>query len=174
VRRWTILVVPHDTDHPRSYAISERTLRRAVATAAVLVVVAVGGIGATAYQVARGRGTGWGELATESASASADTPAVDSLRATVESLHSALDTIRETEARLAQAAGVAPVDSATLARRAAIAATRASADSLLRGATVVAGRLGALADSARRRGVVPANGPGESTRPTPARQGRQD
>lgn len=173
MRRWTILLIPHDTEQPRSYAVSERAVRRAVGGAAVLALTVIGGVAATAYQVARRGGLARVAQA-DSAAASSDERAVDSLRATVEALNGALDTIRATDAMLAQVAGVAPPDSATLARRAALERTKASADSLLRGASAVAGRLGALADSARRRGVVPANRASEPTRSAMPARGRQD
>ncbi len=42
LRRWTVLVVPHDTESPREYLVGERTLRWATAAIAVTVVLLVG------------------------------------------------------------------------------------------------------------------------------------
>jgi murein DD-endopeptidase MepM/ murein hydrolase activator NlpD len=44
-RRWTLLIVPHGCDSPRSISLSEKTVRRAVTAASVLGLIAVIGIG---------------------------------------------------------------------------------------------------------------------------------
>lgn len=160
MRRWTVLLIPHDTDQPRSFAVSNRALRVATVSAAALFVAAVVGVGAMAGWIARPSD---GERAAELSAPAGDGVlgsgnAVDSLRATVEALYGALDTIRQADARLRAAAGVPPIDSASLDAHAEIADTRAAADSLLRGATIVAGRLGRLADSARIRDSARAKG----------------
>ncbi len=41
-RRWTILVVPHDTESPREYVVGERTLRHATVAIAVAVALVLG------------------------------------------------------------------------------------------------------------------------------------
>ncbi len=154
MRRWTVLLIPHDTDEPRTIGISGRTVRTTAVAAAVLAIAAVVGVGAIAGWIVRPtdaeRGQGFSSSAGTSSPSSGS--ALDSLRATVEALYGALDTIRQADARLREAAGLPQVDSASLQAHAAMAGTRAAADSLLRGAIVVAGRLGRMADSASSRG----------------------
>ena len=153
MKRWTVLFIPHDTDEPRSVAVSSRALRWMGAGVAIVAVAAIVGVGAIASWAARtGEGTMRARQATvgevEGESRVAE---MDSLRATVQALNGALDTIRRADARLSAAAGVPAPDSATLQAHAALKGSRASADSLLRRAALVKGRIEALADSASAR-----------------------
>ncbi len=153
MRRWTLLLIPHDTEQPRSIAVSERAVRLAGSAAAFVVLAAVVGIGAVAALISRTGGVSSEVEAAASvapAAAPSATAEVDSLRATVRLLTGTLDTIREADARLSAASGVPSADSATLRAHVEIAGTRAKADSLLMRASSVAGRMGALADSAGR------------------------
>lgn len=154
MRRWTVLLIPHDTDVPRTIAVSARAARTTAAAVAVVALAAVVGVGAMAGWIARPDSAERDRQlsAPTGTVASLSGSAVDSLRATVEALYSALDTIRQADARLREAAGLPQVDSASLQAHAEMATTRAAADSLLRGANLVAGRLGKMADSARSRG----------------------
>ncbi len=161
MRTWTVLFIPHDTEEPRSVAVSERMLRVAAAMAIVVLFAAVIGIGSVAGRWARADRT----AETVRGSAVFDAGVVggsgelDSLRATVEALYHVLDTIRQSDAQLSEAAGVGRGASDVEASHASIALTRASADSLLHGASQVAERLVALADSARqRRGAADPSG----------------
>lgn len=154
MKRWTILFVSHDTDEPRSVAVSARALRWMGLGAGAVAVAAIVGVGAMATWAAqlgqrdeRALVESDGEVRT-SAKAAAE---MDSLRVTVEALNSALDTIRREDARLSAAAGVPAPDSATLQAHAALNGSRAAADSLLRRASLVADRIGQLADSASAR-----------------------
>ncbi|MFN8666447.1 MAG: hypothetical protein U0164_04500 [Gemmatimonadaceae bacterium] len=152
MRRWTILFIPHDTEQPRSFAVSERALRWMAGGAAALVLVAVVAIGSIAWWVSSGRlQRAEARLAAESDALGRTAAEMDSLRATVSALNGALDTIRQADARLSAAAGMGKPDSATLQTQAALRGSRASADSLLRRAAFVAQRIGAMADSATAR-----------------------
>ncbi len=154
MKRWTILFVSHDTDEPRSVAVSARALRWmgiGAGAVALAAIVGVGAIATWATQVGQGGAravvVSEGEVRTSSTTAAE----MDSLRETVDALNSALDTIRRADARLSAAAGVPAPDSATLQAHAALRGSRAAADSLLRRASLVANRIGALADSASAR-----------------------
>lgn len=172
MKRWTILFVSHDTDEPRSVAVSARALRWMGFGAGVVAVAAIVGVGAIATwatQLGRGEDRALvvsdGEVRT-SANAAAE---MDSLRETVDALNSALDTIRREDARLSAAAGVPAPDSATLQAHAALKGSRAAADSLLRRASLVADRLGQMADSASAR-ESSRRAPSPSPRPSHSRR----
>jgi len=152
MKRWTILLIPHDTEQPRSFAVSGRMLRWMVGGAATIALIAVAGVGAMAWWVSSGRlERERTRIAAEDAALDRTTTELDSLRATVHALNGALDTIRQADARLSAAAGVSAPDSATLHTQAALRGSRATADSLLRRASFVAQRIGAMADSASAR-----------------------
>ena len=58
MKRWTVLFIPHDTDEPRSVAVSSRALRWMGAGVAIVAVAAIVGVGAIASWAARtGEGT---------------------------------------------------------------------------------------------------------------------
>lgn len=163
MRSWTLLLIPHDTDEPRSIAVSERWLRVGAVGVVVILFAAVVGIGTLAARWASVDGTSAHARAASgldegSTSASVNGRELDSLRATVEALYHVLDTIRQSDAQLSEAAGLGETGATVEANHASIALTRASADSLLFGASQVAERLVALADSARRRREPAAKG----------------
>ncbi|HMN10242.1 MAG TPA: hypothetical protein PKC83_15775 [Gemmatimonadaceae bacterium] len=154
MRRWTLLVIPHDTEQPRSIAISERAVRLAGSAAAVVVLVAAVGIGALSALLSR-RGALDDALAPQaqraSAAGGATAAEIDSLRETVRALTGTLDTIRDADARLSAASGVPSADSATLETHSTLLGSRATADSLLRHASTLAGQIDRMADSAGAR-----------------------
>ncbi|MCC6928850.1 MAG: hypothetical protein IT359_07655 [Gemmatimonadaceae bacterium] len=152
MRRWTILFIPHDTEEPRSFAVSDRALRWMAGGAAALILTGAVGLGAIAWWASSQRlQRAEARLAAESDVLGRTAAEMDSLRATVSALNGALDTIRHADARLSAAAGVAVPDSATLQTQAELRGSRAAADSLLRRAAFVAQRIGAMADSASAR-----------------------
>lgn len=67
-RRWTFLVVPHGSDSPRSFSLSEKLVRRLAVCASVVVLVATMGVGVAFSRVALklgnavGRGASAGDL----------------------------------------------------------------------------------------------------------------
>ncbi len=170
MRAWTVLLVPHDTEEPRSIAVSGRMLRVAAAAAVVVLFAAAIGIGTVAARWARvdRMGASVGSAALLEDGAVVTGGELDSLRATVEALYDVLGTIRQSDARLSDAAGMGHRTELRADSHAAIALTRASADSLLVGASRVADRLVALADSARgRRSPAGTALKGETQRSTP-------
>ncbi|MEP7384679.1 MAG: hypothetical protein ABI910_23615 [Gemmatimonadota bacterium] len=157
MRSWTLLLIPHDTEEPRSIAVSGRMVRAAALSAAIVALAAVIGIDTVAA-----RWVSAGEMGRSARAASmleertlVSGAEIDSLRATVEALYHVLDTIRFSDARLSEAAGLAPGSAPLGGDHATIAVTQATADSLLLGANQLASRLVALADSARGRTAAP-------------------
>jgi hypothetical protein len=153
VKRWTLLVIPHDTDQPRSVAISERALRWTGVGVGVLLVAALVGVAAVSRWAARPRSADAQAIRTAAREALLDSlrrTELDSLRRTMQALDATMRTIRGADARLSAAAGVDTADSSALRAHAELPRTRAAADSLLRGAAVVARRIEAMADSAQR------------------------
>ena len=52
-RRWTVMVVPHGSDSPRSFSISERAVRAAAYTGSMLGLIALVGLGSAIASVGR-------------------------------------------------------------------------------------------------------------------------
>ena len=44
-RRWTVMVVPHGSDSPRSFSVSERAVRAGVYVGSVLALMTIIGLG---------------------------------------------------------------------------------------------------------------------------------
>jgi hypothetical protein len=168
VKRWTLLVIPHDTEQPRSVALSERALRWAGIGLGVLLVSGLVGMAAVARWAVQPRGEDAQAIRAAAREALLDSlrsNEVDSLRQTVQALDGTMRTIRSAEARLSAASGLGPTDRTALRAHADLPRTRAAADSLLRGATVVARKIEAMADSAQR-------GPQRGPHRVPQRSGR--
>jgi murein DD-endopeptidase MepM/ murein hydrolase activator NlpD len=55
-RRWTLLVVPHGSDSPRSFSLSEKFIKRLAVCASAVGLVAVMGVGVALSHVALGMG----------------------------------------------------------------------------------------------------------------------
>lgn len=153
VKRWTLLVIPHDTQQPRSVAVTERALRLAGVGTGIVLIAALVGVAAVTRWAAQPRGGDAAAIRTAERQALLDSlqrGELDSLRRTVQALDATIRTIRGADARLSMASGLAPADSTTLRAHAELPRTRAVADSLLRGASAVARRIEAMADSAQR------------------------
>lgn len=172
VRRWTLLIVSHDSEAPRSFSVTERRVRAAAGAFAVLVLVAMVGVGTIIARVGR---IATPPLAPAVAVTSPPAGEVVQLQSRVGELQNLIDSIDLVDDSLARLTGSSEPDSAILRRLmarlpallstqgTAVAAVapdpataRATADSLLRHARGVTARLRAL-DSAARR--VPANAP---------------
>lgn len=168
MKRWTLLLIPHDTERPRSFAVSERSVRLMGSAVAVVVLAAVVGIGAITVLVSRrGERSAGTRLAAERPGVLAppSRAQVESLQATVDALTGTLDTIREADARLSALSGVPSADSGILRAHRAIQGSKASADSLLRQASTVAAGLDQLADSATVRRQVKTSRGSVATKP---------
>ncbi len=150
-------------------------VRAAALSATIVALAAVIGIGTVSARWVRagelGRSARSAAMVEEGALVSGGE--IDSLRATVEALYHVLDTIRFSDARLSEAAGLAPGSTTVGADHATIAVTRAGADSLLLGANQAADRLVALADSAGRNSTAPVTAPPKTNPDRPVRSGAQ-
>jgi hypothetical protein len=113
-RRWTVMLIPHGSDAPMSIAVSERALRFLTSIIIAVALVAVIGLGTIIAQLGR-----FGTRGANEATSSTPTPSRDlaSLRERVAHLNGALDTIRDSDARLRQAAGVPAADTAKMMQR---------------------------------------------------------
>ncbi len=93
LRRWTLLVVPHGSDSPRSFSISEKAVRRLAAVGTVLGLVAAMGVGvAISHLALRMRGEDDGSLRESMVGLQAR---LDSLDDTLQAI-----TIRDSQIRL--------------------------------------------------------------------------
>ena len=115
MKRWTLLVIPHSTEAPRSYTVSERLVRGAVAGGAVVLLVAA--IGAGSLLARFGHLPDRRVATTVRVDTAPPSPEVVALRARVGELRGMLDTIRTEDARLRAAVGAPGIDSSTLLRR---------------------------------------------------------
>ena len=98
------MVVPHTTDVPRSYPLTDRMLRVVMWGTAAVAILVVTGVGALVFRVRaaeRALATTW---------ASGDWQ-VDSLRLRLDSLNGQLGGIRSHESRIRTSVGVTPTDS---------------------------------------------------------------
>lgn len=113
MRRWTILLISHDTEAPRSFSFTERTLRRVASVGVALLLVGLIGVGSFVARLGSlppGRSVATVNKAPAS-------PDVIALQERLGAIRGALDTIRREDARLRAVAGVPSTDSATLLHR---------------------------------------------------------
>ena len=109
-RRWTVMVVPHGSDSPRSFAVTERALRAAAYAGSVIGLVALIGLGSAIASIGRVVST---SLRPAEANAMAAMPHdVTEVAARVASLRDTLDVIRKREAQIRLLAGLPASDSA--------------------------------------------------------------
>jgi murein DD-endopeptidase MepM/ murein hydrolase activator NlpD len=100
-RRWTLLIVPHGCDSPRSVSLSAKTVRRLVAVASGVGLAAVIGLGTgVSLLAARGTGRDDGSLRTQ----------LVSLQARLDSLDDTLRAIERRDDQIRLLAGL-PADS---------------------------------------------------------------
>ena len=116
MRRWTVLVISHDTEQPRSISVTERALRLAASLAVAVVLIAMMGVGVFVAQLGNLGTRGVRHQAAVVADAGASRE-IDSLRFQLRSLNTSLDTIRATDSRLRRMSGVSGSDSPTLLQR---------------------------------------------------------
>jgi hypothetical protein len=118
MRRWTVLLISHDSEAPRTYSITERSARVGALLGVVFLLVATIGVGTVIASV----GSLNPQPAAQVASATRDDNGVASaelrsLRHRVARLNGVLDTIRQQESQLRVAAGVPATDSKTIVSR---------------------------------------------------------
>ncbi|MCC6318988.1 MAG: hypothetical protein IT361_15015 [Gemmatimonadaceae bacterium] len=119
MRRWTILLISHDTEAPRSFTFTERALRVAGSVGVGAALVAAIGVGTLIA-----RSGDWPARDPSRALAQHDSgasPHVAALRTQVGAIRSALDTIRAQDARMRAIAGVQTAADSLLAHAAHLA-----------------------------------------------------
>ena len=171
-RCWTVMVVPHGSDSPRSYSISERAVRVALYVGAVLGLMAALGLG-TAIATT-GRFISGAVRPTEANAMSSHPRDLSEVAKRVASLRDTLEIIRKREAQIRLLAGLPATDSAaqvltaaqdSLADSAARGMPQADVETLIQRADQLSARFAAVTDSlehnAQRFASVP------SIMPTP-------
>jgi murein DD-endopeptidase MepM/ murein hydrolase activator NlpD len=111
LRRWTILVVPHDTEAPRQFVVGEQTLRMATALAAVAVVLI---LGATAVLFSPWATPGARLLARQNAQLKDELTRVDGALAVI---GDSLASLAQRESQFRALAGITPSDSVLMMSR---------------------------------------------------------
>ncbi len=171
-RCWTVMVVPHGSDSPRSYSISERAVRGALYAGSMLGLMAAIGLG-TAIATA-GRFISGAVRPTEANAMSSHPRDMSEVAKRVASLRDTLEVIRKREAQIRLLAGLPATDSAahvlasaqdSLADSAARALPSADVETLIQRADQLSARFAAVTDSLERNAQRFASVP--SIMPTP-------
>lgn len=153
-RRWTVMVVPHGSDSPRSFSVSERALRAATYIGATLGLIALIGLG-TAIASA-GRLVSSAMRPTEANAMNSKPRDVAEVSRRVASLRDTLDVIRKREAQIRLLAGLPATDSGATARAAVTAlgdsaggnpTIHADVETLIQRADLLSARFAAVTDS---------------------------
>ena len=165
-RRWTVMVVPHGSDSPRSFSISERAVRAGAYVGSVLTLMALVGLGSTIATT--GRLISSAVRPTEANAMSSKPRDVAEVARRVASLRDTLDVIRKREAQIRLLAGLPATDSggpdATAAGSVANDSTargpiHADVETLIQRADLLSARFAAVTDSlevnAKRFASVP-------------------
>jgi murein DD-endopeptidase MepM/ murein hydrolase activator NlpD len=165
-RRWTVMVVPHGSDSPHSFSISERAVRAGAYVGSVLALMALVGLGSTIATT--GRLISSAVRPTEANAMSSKPRDVAEVARRVASLRDTLDVIRKREAQIRLLAGLPATDSggpdATAAGSVANDSTargpiHADVETLIQRADLLSARFAAVTDSlevnAKRFASVP-------------------
>ena len=168
-RRWTVMVVPHGSDSPRSFSISERAVRAAAYAGSALGLIVLVGLGSAVAST--GRYISSAVRPTEASAMSTPPRDVAEVAKRVASLRDTLDVIRKREAQIRLLAGLPSTDSAAAAAlvaaggdvaagdSAARAPSQADVETLIQRADLLSARFAAVTDSlevnAKRFASVP-------------------
>ena len=164
-RRWTVMVVPHGSDSPRSFSVSERAVRIAVYVGSTLGLVALIGFGTAVATT--GQYISAAIRPTEANAMGSRPRDVAEVAKRVASLRDTLDVIRKREAQIRLLAGLPSSDStAAMAAgmgeagdSAARAPSHADVETLIQRADLLSARFAAVTDSlelnAKRFASVP-------------------
>ncbi len=171
-RRWTVMVVPHGSDSPRSFSISERAVRAGMYVGSTLGLMAIIGLG-TAIATT-GRYISGAVRPTEANAMSSRPRDMSEVAQRVASLRDTLNVIRKREEQIRLLAGLPATDSAQQASLVADGETvdsasqmppHADVETLIQRADLLSARFAAVTDSlevnAKRFASVP------SIMPTP-------
>ncbi len=171
-RRWTVMVVPHGSDSPRSYSISERAVRLALYAGSMIGLMAAIGLG-TAIATT-GRYISGAIRPTEANAMSSHPRDLSEVARRVASLRDTLDVIRKREAQIRLLAGLPAADSAAQALAVpgdssgdsvSRATPREDVETLIQRADLLSARFAAVTDSLERNAQRFASVP--SIMPTP-------
>ena len=161
-RRWTVMVVPHGSDSPRSFSVSERTVRASMYTGATLALVALIGLGSAVASTSR-----YISHAVRPTEANAMAARPSEVARRVASLRDTLDVIRKREAQIRLLAGLPATDSGSQAEMLSRAlpsdsgngAVHQDVEALIQRADLLSARFAAVTDSlevnAKRFASVP-------------------
>jgi murein DD-endopeptidase MepM/ murein hydrolase activator NlpD len=136
-RRWTVIIVPHGSDAPRTFTVSTRTLRVVKSLAATCLLVVLAGAGAIASQI-WGMGAGSVRIAGLGGSDLAD------VATHISRLRDTLAVIRTREERIRLLAGLPSTDSAGRANNTETAAGDSAKPDSMMSAAELRGDVGAL------------------------------
>ena len=171
-RRWTVMVVPHGSDSPRSFSISERAVRAALYLGAMLGLMAAIGLGTSIATTSRYIS---GAVRPTEANAMSSHPRdLSEVAKRVASLRDTLEVIKKREAQIRLLAGLPATDSVaqilaaaqdSLADSASRGLPRADVETLIQRADQLSARFAAVTDSLERNAQRFASVP--SIMPTP-------
>jgi len=149
-RRWTVMVVPHGSDSPRSFSISERAVRAAAYTGSVLGLVAIVGLGSAIATT--GRFVSRAIRPTEANAMDSRPGDVSEVARRVASLRDTLNVIRKREEQIRLLAGLPATDSGVAAPNASTGDSSqvpidTDVETLIQRADLLSARFAAVTDS---------------------------
>ena len=149
-RRWTVMVVPHGSDSPRSFSISERAVRAAVYTGSVLGLMAIVGLGSAIATT--GRLVSRAIRPTEANAMDSRPRDVSEVARRVASLRDTLNVIRKREEQIRLLAGLPATDSGVAAPNAGTGDSSqvpidTDVETLIQRADLLSARFAAVTDS---------------------------
>ena len=149
-RRWTVMVVPHGSDSPRSFSISERAVRAAAYTGSVLGLMAIVGLGSAIATT--GRFVSRAIRPTEANAMDSRPGDVSEVARRVASLRDTLNVIRKREEQIRLLAGLPATDSGVAAPNASTGDSSqvpidTDVETLIQRADLLSARFAAVTDS---------------------------
>ena len=161
-RRWTVMVVPHGSDSPRSFSVSERAVRAGVYVGSVLALMAIIGLGSAIATT--GRYVSSAIRPTEANAMSSQPRDVAEVARRVATLRDTLNMIRKREEQIRLLAGLPATDSGVSGPNAGTSDSTtvpldADVESLIQRADLLSARFAAVTDSlesnAQRFATIP-------------------
>ena len=154
-RRWTVMVVPHGSDSPRSFSVSERAVRAGVYVGSVTLLIALVGLGTTIAST--GRLISAAIRPTDANAMSSKPRDVAEVARRVASLRDTLNVIRKREAQIRLLAGLPATDSGVTSTNGLATAgdsapgpIHADVETLIQRADLLSARFAAVTDSLER------------------------
>ncbi len=149
-RRWTVMVVPHGSDSPRSFSISERAVRAGAWVGSMLGLMAIVGLGSAVAST--GRYVSSAIRPTEANAMSSHPRDVSEVARRVATLRDTLNMIRKREEQIRLLAGLPATDSGVSGPNAGTGDSSqvpldADVESLIQRADLLSARFAAVTDS---------------------------